>query len=356
MQAEDLFKVQKSGISQGIELTGTFDAIKRVQIRSKASGVVLEMPSREGDSLAQGALIARIDPTEARIRVEERKALLASQKAQLAQALQQFAQNEKLYKQNYVSEAALINAQAAKDSATAQVQAAQSQLDLAQQQLKDTEVRAPFAGLIGPTQIQTGSKVSIDSPLLELLDIHTVEFKALASADQLQVLKEGLAVNLYAEGQTQAVEGKLVRISPSTSAGSRSIPVYIRAPNPRLQMRAGQFGTARVKTEQTEQGLIVPLAAIRESKGLPIVYVLDGEIGQTSDQRTIELTVREQPVVLGPEQNSGSDNSNTMVEIKSGLKEGQTIVGVNLGPLREGNSITISPSTRPVTTPIPAKP
>lgn len=345
--------MKKSGISQSIELTGTFDAIKRVQIRSKVSGVVLEMPFREGDTLAQGAVIARIDSTEARIRVEERKAVLASQRAQLAQALQQFAQNEKLYKQNFVSEAALINAQASKDAAAAQVQAAQSQLDLAQQQLKDTEVRAPFAGLIGPTQIQTGSKVSVDSPLLELLDIESVEFKGLATADQLQVLKEGLAVHLYPEGQTQTVEGKLVRISPTTSGGSRSIPVYIRAPNPRQQLRAGQFGTARVKTEQTQQGLLVPLGAIRESKGLPVVYVLDGTSDQAVDpitnQPAIQLKVREQAVVLGPEQNSGNaNNANTMVEIKSGLTEGQTIVGVNLGPLREGSLVSV---TKPIDKP-----
>lgn len=330
VQAEDLFKVQKSGISQGVELTGSFDAIKRVQIRSKTSGVVLEMRSREGDALEQGALIARIDPTEARIRVEERSAMLASQKAQLAQALQQFAQNEKLFKQNFVSEAALINAQAAKDAATAQVQAAQSQLDLAKQQLKDTEVRAPFAGLIGQTNIQTGSKVSVDSALLELMDIHTVEFKALATANQLRALKEGLTVNLYAEGQNQAIQGTLVRISPSTTAGSRSIPVYIRAPNPRLQLKAGQFGTARVKTEQTEQGLVIPLAAIRESKGLPIVYVVDEQ-----------SRLQEQAVTLGAEQTSAS-HINTMVEIKTGLKEGQTIIGANLGPIRNGSLISVT--------------
>ncbi len=344
MQAEDLFKVEKSGITQGVELTGTFDAWKRVQIRSKASGVVLEMAFREGDALAQGQLLARIDPTEAKIRVEERRAGLASQKAQLAQAQQQFAQSEKLFKQNFVSEAALTNAQAAKDAATAQVQAAQSQLDLANQQLKDTEVRAPFSGLIGQTQIQVGSKVSIDTPLLELMDINTVEFKALATADQLHALKEGLAVSLFTEGLSAPLEGKLVRISPSTSSGSRSTPVYIRASNPQLQLRAGQFGTARVITEQASEGLLIPLAAVRESKGQAIVYRVDEN-----------QIVQEQVVVLGFEQTVGNSNS-TMVEVKSGLAQGQTIIGANLGPLRVGSPIAISPVSPPTATPIPAKP
>lgn len=339
MQKEDLFLVQKSGIGQAVELTGTFDAVQRVQIRSKASGVVLDMPSREGDALNKGALMVRIDPTEAKLRVEERKAILASQQAQQAQAIQQLSQSEKLFKQNFVSEAALISAQAAKDAATAQVQAAQSQLNLALQQLKDTEVNAPFGGLVGQTFVQPGSKVSMDSPLLELMDIHTVEFKALATADQLQSLKEGLKVSLDAEGLGQSVEGKLVRISPSTGTGTRSIPVYIRAANPKLQLRAGQFGTARVQTDKAVQGLLVPLASVRESKGLPVVYILEA----ASDQDKTYV-MREQKVTLGAEQIGGS--SNTLIEIRSGLTEGQTIIGTNLGPMREGTLISIStPST-----------
>lgn len=345
VQSEDLFIVQQSGIGHSLELTGSYDAIQRVQIRSKASGVVVDMPSREGDALAQGALIVRIDPTEARLRVEEKKAVLASQQAQQAQALQQFAQSEKLFKQNFVSEAALISAQANKDAALAQVQAAQSQLNLALQQLKDTEVRAPFAGLIGQTFIQPGSKVSIDTPLLELMDIHTVEFKALATADQLQNLKEGLKVSLKADGLTQNMEGTLVRVSPSTTAGSRSVPVYIRAANPNLQVRAGQFGTARVKTNQATQGLLVPLAGIRESKGLPVVYVVQGVTG--ADQASASRVIVEQKVTLGAEQVGGGSN-NTLVEVKSGLQAGQTIIGANLGPIRDGSPISISaPSASP---------
>ena len=312
--------------------------------------MVLDMPYREGDALTQGALIVRIDPTEAKLRVEEKKAVLASQQAQQAQAQQQFSQSERLYKQNFVSETALINAQAAKDAASAQVQAAQSQLNLALQQLKDTEVRAPFAGLIGQTFIQSGSKVSIDTPLLELMDIKTVEFKALATADQLQTLKEGLKVSLSAEGLNQSVEGTLVRISPSASTGSRSIPVYIRAANPKLELRAGQFGTARVKTDQAVQGLLVPLAAVRESKGLPVVYLLEGK-----NQQDQTFTMREQKVTLGAEQLGGSNN--TLVEIKTGLTEGQTIIGSNLGPMREGSLISVSkPFSTAPTSPPPTKP
>lgn len=350
VQPEDLFLVQQSGIGHAIELTGTFDAVQRVQVRSKASGMVLEMPFREGDALPKDALIVRIDPTEAKLRVEEKKAVLASQQAQQAQALQQFSQSERLYKQNFVSEAALINAQAARDAASAQVQAAQSQLNLALQQLKDTEVRAPFAGLIGQTLIQPGSKVSIDTPLLELMDIKTVEFKALATADQLQTLKEGLKVTLAAEGLSQSVEGTLVRISPSTSTGSRSIPVYIRAANPKLELRAGQFGTARVTTDKAVQGLLVPLAAIRESKGLPVVYLLE-----RTNQEPETFAMREQKVTLGSEQLGG--NHNTLIEVRSGLTGGQTIIGTNLGPLREGSLISVSaPSSAAPTSPPLTKP
>lgn len=328
LSPQDLFDVRPLPFSPQIEVTGALEAGQRATLRSKVSGQVVAMLKREGDSLKAGEIVLRIDPTEARLRVTEREALWAAQKAQLAQADKNLSQQEQLFGRQFISESAVINARAARDAAASQLRAAQAQWDLAKQQLQDTEVKAPFSGVMGPIQVQLGSKVSSDTPLFELLDIQSLEFKALVTASQQSLIRTGQTAQLFLEGETLAVPAQVLRISPSTNGSTRSIPVYMGLKNPQLRLKAGQFGKAILQTSALREALMVPLTAVREVQGQTVVYRIDEQ-----------LVLRQQSVELGSELRQADQAP--LVEVRAGLQAGQRIVGANLGPLKADSPVVL---------------
>lgn len=325
----DLFTVESGPIEQSIELTGTLQAQEKAQVRSKTSGNVLAVLAQEGQAVQKGAVLVRIDPTEAKLRVQEREAFMLAQQAQAQQTKTQYDNNIRLHQQGFVSETALLNAKASHDAALAQVGVAQAQLNLARQQLADTEVRAPFAGTLGPVPVQTGSKVSVDSPLFDVLNLRQMEMRAEVSPDEIPRLKVGQQAQLVLSSNQPSLKATLSRISPGSVQGSRTVSVFLAVQNPDQMLRSGQFATARLQLGAAQQGLLIPKTAIRELQGQAAVYVV-----------TPQNTIKAQTIETGSEVVK-PDTGTAFVEVKKGLQEKDTIVGVNLGPLQDGAAISI---------------
>ena len=128
-------------------------------------------------------------------------------------------------------------------------------------------------------------------------------------------------------------EATLTRISPGSVQGNRTVAVYFKVDNPQQQLRSGQFSTARLALGSTRQGLQVPKTALREVQGKPVVYRI-----------TAQNTLQTVPVSTGLEQVSSQGNS--LIEVREGLNAGDRIVGVNLGPLPEGATVSIQPTAQ----------
>ncbi|HEY1059312.1 MAG TPA: efflux RND transporter periplasmic adaptor subunit [Limnobacter sp.] len=329
----DVVTVQTAPIEDSLYVTGTLQAEQKTVIRSKVSGNILAIHALEGQSVRQGDLLVRIDPTDPQLRVQEREAFVLAQEAQAQQAKTQYDNNQRLVKEGFVSETALLNAKSAFDAAQAQVAVARAQLAQARQQLADTQVKAPFSGVLGPVPVQVGSKVSPDTTLLELLNLRTMELKADVNPDDLVRLKPGQKASLNAGPDLPSFEATLTRISPGSVQGNRTVAVYFKVDNPQQQLRSGQFSTARLALGSTRQGLQVPKTALREVQGKPVVYRI-----------TAQNTLQTVPVSTGLEQVSSQGNS--LIEVREGLNAGDRIVGVNLGPLPEGATVSIQPTAQ----------
>lgn len=333
----DLFELKAGPVNQQLRLTGLLQAAERSTVRSKASGNITEVLALEGNVVNKGAVVIRIDATEARLRVQERQAALLAQEAQARQSKTQLDNNARLAQQGFVSETALSNAQASHDAALAQVNVARAQLDLARQALADTEVRAPFSGTVGPVAVLAGSKVSPDTALFDLLNLSAMELKAEVNAQDIPRLKTGQQAMIDPGNGQAPRQATLVRISPGSVQGGRSVPVYLSVANPDRLLRSGQFATATLELGSSRDGLLVPKTALRESQGAPMVY------------RLRDNQIEAQLVGVGQETTDPATGV-ALVEITKGLNAGDRIIGVNLGPLDPGTPVTVvapSPATAP---------
>ncbi len=329
--ASDLLVLTAGSISRSIPITGTLRPSQQTLVRAKVAGELRDMPIREGMSVKAGQLLARIDTTEVDWRVKEREAQLRSAEAQVDQAARTLANNQQLFDKGFISQSALDNARSGSDVALGSRDAAIAQLTMARKALADTAVLAPLTGVVAERFAQPGEKVSPDNRILSIVDLSRMEIEAPVPASEIGGVRLGQAVTLQIEGVDAPQTGHIMRISPSTSAGTRSIPVYISLDNRSASLRAGLFAQGALMLEARNNIVLVPGAAVRETAGRTFVYVIEGD-------RLLEKTI---VTGLRDDAARAANGGTGVVEVSQGLKAGERIVALNLGALREGSAVRV---------------
>ncbi len=332
---EDLMTVQPVTLERQIPLTGTLRAVHQTLVRAKVAGELVSLAVREGEAVRAGQVIARIDPSDFEARVREREAQARSAETQLEQSRRTLENNRQLLARGFISQNAFDNAQSGADVALASRDAAQAQLAQARKALADTAVVAPMGGIVAERFVQPGEKVSPDNRLVSIVDLSRMEIEAPVPAADIAAVRIGQQVSLAVEGVDGKITGKVLRINPGTSAGTRSVPIYIGIESTDARIRVGLFARGELRVGALAGVLGVPAVAVREAGGRTFVYaVADGL-----------LVVRD--VTTG--MRSQTADGRTMIEIRSGLAAGDRIVAVNLGTLRPGARVTVAARTAAAT-------
>lgn len=329
--ASDLLRLEPGPVTRTIPLTGTLKASNQTLVRAKVSGELVEVAVREGTPVRAGQRIARIDPTEFEARVREREAQRRSAEAQVEQARRTRDNNRALLDKGFISQNAFDNAESGYQVTVANRDAATAQLAQARKALADTAVLAPMTGVVAERFAQVGEKVSPDSRILSIVDLSRMEIEAPVPASEIGSVRIGQPVTLRIEGIDAPQTGEVVRINPATAAGTRSVPVYIGLDNRDPRIRAGLFAQGALAVERREGVIAVPAAAVRDAAGRSFVYrIVEGAV----EERTVKLGLRDPAA-------RAANGSTGVIEVLEGLAEGDTIVGVNLGPLRPGSRVKL---------------
>lgn len=324
LAASDVLLAQHTEMATGVALSGPLKAVRSAAVKARVAGELKGLSVREGDRVAAGQLIARIDNTEGLARVRQTSQQAEAALAQVAIAQRQRDNNQALVNQGFISRTALDTSLANLDAAQATHQAALAALDIAKKGLADTELRAPIGGLVASRLVQNGERVGLDARIIEIVDLSVLELEAaLAPADALAV-RVGQRAELMIEGATLRVPATVVRINPSAQAGSRSVLAYLQL-DQTDGLRQGLFAQGRLRTGST-QGVAVPLSAVRTDKPQPYLQLVR------------EGKVVHQPVQMGARgQVAGED----WVAVEP-LQAGEQVLRVAVGALREGTAVTLA--------------
>ncbi len=334
--ASDIGRVENGTIRRFIPVTGSLKAVNQALLKAKIAGEVKSLMVREGMPVRAGQIIAEIDSLDASSRAKEREATLRSADAQLDQAKRVLENNRALLAKNFISQSAFDNSQSAHDVAVATREAAAQQLTQSRKALSDTKVISPISGVVYERFVQPGEKLSVDARIVSVIDLSRMEIEAAIPSTDIGKIVVGQPIELSVEGIEQLQTGKVVRIAPSTQAGTRSIPIYIALENRNAQIRSGMFAQGQVSTETRKDVMVVPLASVRETAGRNFVYVVENG----------KLAEREVKVGLRDEKSTATNGSSGVAEITQGLKLGDVFVQVNLGPLNVGASVGLTAVTK----------
>ena len=273
-------------ITVSVSATGILQPVKIGEIKSKASGEILEMPVEMGDFLEAGALIAQIDT---RILDQELKQVGAdyeSAEIRLQIAQRQFVRAESLHAEDLISENDFETSKQNFTSAESQFIRAEASLELARERLEDTTVTAPISGTIIAKTVEQGqiiasstNNVTGGTVLIQMADLSELEIRTLVDEIDIGNVKAGLRIESTVEAfASMSFEGEVRKIEPQAvvQQSVTTFPVLSRIDNSDGLLLPGMNADVSIIIKERSNVLTVSNEAVRSPEDAREVIQLLG--------------------------------------------------------------------------------
>jgi membrane fusion protein (multidrug efflux system) len=329
--ATDLAHVESRALSRWLPLSGTLQPLNQTTLTAKVAGEIRQVTVREGEAVKSGQIIVRFDTADLEARLTDRMGALESSRAQLVLAEKTRTQNQLLLKQKFISQNAYDSAESNLSVTQGTLKSNEAQAQLARSSLNYAIVTTPLSGVVAKRYVQPGQKVSMDAPLITIVDLSQMELQAMVPANDIPELAIGMKVDVAIDGfGERRFPGTIERINPTTEAGTRAILVFIHIPNPDAELRGGMFGTGRVTLAAGAPVPTLPAVAIRTEAGQTFVWTIE-------DAKLVRRIV-----TVG-----SRDASAGRVEIKTALNPAYPILAAPFDNLRAGAPALVRAATLP---------
>ena len=291
------------------EALGNARANEAVEIRPQITAAIVEILFEEGQTVAKGDTLVRLESSEP-------LADLAAAKATLIDSESQYRRSTELFKTRVVSESQLEQLEAKRDADRAAVNAARARLD-------HTVIRAPFAGQLGLRRVSLGSIVGPSTVITTLDDTSSIKLDFNVPEVFLARLERGLAVTARSAAWPDLTfSGEVVAIDTRVDPISRTVIARALLPNSERRLRPGMFLTVTVLKDDVKS-LMIPEQAIVPERSKQFVFIV-GE-GNVVERLQIE-SGRRRP---------------GEVEVLDGLQPGALVITEGTQKVRPGQQVEI---------------
>ena len=319
---------------------GTVVAYRTVTVQPMITGPLQAVLFHQGQTVAAGQMLARIDPAPYRAALDQAEAKLAQDQAALDNAELQARQYAALVRQNYTSkqQAAAAEATAAEDRA--QVRQDRATIETDRINLGYTRITAPIAGRTGILNVNAGNIVgpSTSGGIVTINTIQPVAVQFSLPQQDLPAIQAALAAGpvplLATAGGDPATapvldRGTLWVLDNTVAASTGTLTLKGRFPNPKLALWPGAYVNVRVRVRVIPDALTVPPVALQQGPDGSFVYLV---------KPGPKPTVTMRPVSIGYQ-------DSTAVVITKGLQPGDRVVTEGTSRLHDGAAVKIVPAT-----------
>jgi HlyD family secretion protein len=293
--------VMTQDIVVSVSADGTTEPIKTIEVKSKASGEIIDVRVETGDLVSRGHLLVSVDPRIPRNAVVQAQAELGIARAQLANAESRSQRAEALFETGSITEQEFENANLQRANANAQIVRAQRSLEDARISFEDTEVRAPSSGVILERTVEIGTVISSatrevggGSVLLRMANLDTVQIRTLVDEVDIGKINPGFDATITVDAYPhQPFRGNVLKIEPQAfeQQNTTMFAVLIRIPNQGGLLRPGMNADVEIHVGEQDQILAIPNAALRTQRDIASAASLLG----------IEMSVVEQQLAAARE-------------------------------------------------------
>jgi RND family efflux transporter MFP subunit len=319
--------------SQGIDAIATLEAAQSVQLARQVSGRVLQLLTRQGQSVRPGQVLLVLDQTQLQAEV-------ASLRAQMQTDRLNYERYERLVREGAASAIQ-------RDQFRQTAMASRAALIAREADLAFRTVRAPQAGVIGEINVKPGDVLQAGVPFTRLVSNRDQLAEIELPANLAARIRPGLPVVLQApDGSGAEIKTRISAVEPSVAAATQLLMVQAPLPMGGEHWRNGMRLRARVVLDSREV-LAIPFAAVTRLAGQSFVYVVGDRSqllqrpGQVDRQQLTSLPAQtlfalQVPVQLGELQNN-------RYPVLSGMRPGQQVVTSGLLTLRHGTPVRLRP-------------
>ncbi len=361
-RAVRVVSAQKGRLPRAVTVTGTLAADEEVVAGFKVAGRVSEIAVDLGSPVRKGQVLARLDPTDYRIRVAQAEAALRQARAGLGLPPEGADERVDIEKTALVREARAVLdearlsrdrmaqlrekdlvARAELDTAVSRLLVAEGRYQaaveevrnrqeilaerregaaLARQQLDDAVLRAPIDGAVRERRASVGEYLAAGAPVAGLVRVHPLRLKVAVPERDASDVRVGQAVRVRVEGDSSEHAGRVARLSPSIQEQNRTLLVEAEVANRGGRIRPGAFARAEIVVSAGRDAILVPSSAIVTFAGVEKVFVV-------RDGRAVERPIRT------------GRRAGDRAEVLEGLAAGEVVVA-EPGNLTGGQPVAVT--------------
>ncbi len=265
--------VQRGPIEVTASADGVVEPVRKVEVKSKASGEITALTADTGDAVSAGQVLVQLLPRDAQNSHDQASADLDSAQARLQNAEAQLKRQRRLFADGLISASELELDELAVTTAKSELVRAQKVLDNAAERLSETTVRSPIDGIVIAKSVEVGqvvssavSQVSGGTLLLTLADLNEVQVRSLVDEVDIGKIRPGMAVTIRVEAYSdRRFEGVIQKIEPQAVVQQNvtMFPVITRIDNREGLLKPGMNAEMTVMIERRPDALQLPNEAIK---------------------------------------------------------------------------------------------
>lgn len=326
---------ERKPVAKAQEFVGRVEATNRVEIKARVTGYLEDVLFKEGDVIAEGAPLYRIEKGLFEAAVEQAKGALQRSKSAKILTEVQLKRAEELLTKAVGTEVARDQALAADGQAAGAITSDQANLSTATINLGYTDIRAPISGKVGKTNVTKGNVIGPDSGVLTVIVSQDPMYVSIPVSQRefLRIQSEGRDVNprnvkarlLFSDGTTYDQVGSINFVDVTVDRSTDTVLVRATFPNPANKLIDGQLVRVTLQSDKPEDKVVVPQAAlITDQSGIYVFIVEDGKAAI----RRLKL---------------GQSVGGNSIAVDEGLKGGELVIAEGLQALRPGAAVKAYP-------------
>ncbi len=308
-----LTQAKKSELVDRVEALGTLRANEQVTVTAQVTETITEIRFEDGQDVKKGDTLALMTSGEEAANLKEAEATVREARLQLERA-------QPLAKRGVSSEATLSERRRDFETAEARLEAVKSRI-------ADRRIEAPFSGVVGLRRISVGALVEPGTVITTIDDDSVMKLDFTVPATYLSTLRVGLEIEATAEAfPGQKFNGKVTGIDSRIDPVTRSITVRAVIPNETRTLKAGLLMTVEVLKNKRLAVVVPEQAVVRRGREARVLVV---------DPKAEKPVAKAQVVELGW-------RGNGMVEVISGLQDGEFVIVDGILRVKPGQAVSIS--------------
>lgn len=301
--------LSQQGLTDGIFVSGSLVPDEEVNLSFESSGKITDIFFKEGTRVEKGELLAKINdaPLQADLRKKQAQVKLMQDRLFRAKAL---LEKEAVSKEAF-------------QEAEANLAALEAEIEGVEAQIEQTELRAPFSGIIGLRQVSVGAYATTTTEVATLTKTAPLKVEFNVPERYAGMLPEGTELTFTAEGDLTTRNAKVYASDSRVDPETRTFAIRAIYPNADGKLIPGRYVNVNLVTQRFENTLAVPSEAIVSEMGIDKVFVCKNG--------------KAQPVEIAK-----GLRTDAMVQVLRGLVPGDTVITSGTMQLRSGQKVVVS--------------